>query len=359
MGGNVLNSCEKVSSSSTHVSLNKESIKKVAEGISLKLIEDEFSLENWGKHELHPSTPCEDDVDWLFVIDTLNFSFWAEDDAQYAIQYKDRTWTGYWSLVAAINRAIEEGVDMRDPRVYSNLTLEEFNHIFRSSTKHPVPMLETRHEVLTTVGKTLVNRFDGSFKNCIKLANQSAQKLLDLVVDSFPCFCDKSTYNDEEVWILKRVQILVADLWGCFKGASWGQFDDIDSITMFADYRVPQSLVFLGMMEYDDFLLELLKKGTLLKNGSPEEIEIRANSVWCVELLRREVLKILHDHINVIVLVFCAYFWTGYSFMYIILQQGDVTCNSIILDFYLWDMAKDEKETMKDVPIHHTRCIYY
>eukprot|EP00055_Hartaetosiga_balthica_P013750 m.71998 g.71998 ORF g.71998 m.71998 type:complete len:91 (+) comp8365_c0_seq13:1078-1350(+) len=90
------------------------------------------------------------------------------------------------------------------------------------------------------------------------------------------------------------------------------------------------------MMEYDDFLLELLKKGTLLKNGSPEEIEIRANSVWCVELLRREVLKILHDHIN-----------------------GDVTCNSIILDFYLWDMAKDEKETMKDVPIHHTRCIYY
>lgn len=38
----------------------------------------------------------------------------------------------------------------------------------------------------------------------------------------------------------KRVQILVADLWACFEGQGHGKFDDIDHITMFADYRVPQ-----------------------------------------------------------------------------------------------------------------------
>jgi hypothetical protein len=42
------------------------------------------------------------------------------------------------------------------------------------------------------------------------------------------------------VYIYKRVQILVADLWACFEGKSYGQFDDIDKVTMFADYRVPQ-----------------------------------------------------------------------------------------------------------------------
>ena len=39
------------------------------------------------------------------------------------------------------------------------------------------------------------------------------------------------------VYILKRVQILVADLWGCFQGIGLGKFDDIAELTMFADYR--------------------------------------------------------------------------------------------------------------------------
>ena len=32
----------------------------------------------------------------------------------------------------------------------------------------------------------------------------------------------------------KRAQILIADLWACFNGESYGEFHDIDKITMFA-----------------------------------------------------------------------------------------------------------------------------
>jgi len=35
----------------------------------------------------------------------------------------------------------------------------------------------------------------------------------------------------------KRAQILIADIWACCEGQGLGAFDDIDSITMFADYR--------------------------------------------------------------------------------------------------------------------------
>ena len=35
----------------------------------------------------------------------------------------------------------------------------------------------------------------------------------------------------------KRAQILIADLWACFEGKGYGQFHDIDTLTMFADYR--------------------------------------------------------------------------------------------------------------------------
>lgn len=35
----------------------------------------------------------------------------------------------------------------------------------------------------------------------------------------------------------KRAQILIADIWACFEGQGLGNFSDIDTITMFADYR--------------------------------------------------------------------------------------------------------------------------
>ena len=46
----------------------------------------------------------------------------------------------------------------------------------------------------------------------------------------------------------KRAQILVADLWACFEGTSHGQFDDIDTITMFAGKRVNFCEIQLGLM---------------------------------------------------------------------------------------------------------------
>jgi len=46
----------------------------------------------------------------VFFVDTLNFSFWtSEGDAShgYSVQFKDKEYTGYWSLCVAVNRALE------------------------------------------------------------------------------------------------------------------------------------------------------------------------------------------------------------------------------------------------------------
>ncbi len=39
------------------------------------------------------------------------------------------------------------------------------------------------------------------------------------------------------VAIYKRAQILIADVWACCGGVGYGEFTDIDTVTMFADYR--------------------------------------------------------------------------------------------------------------------------
>jgi hypothetical protein len=46
-----------------------------------------------------------------------------------------------------------------------------------------------------------------------------------------------SSTHTTQVFLYKRAQIFVGDVYGAFKGLGLGRFDDIDKITMFADYR--------------------------------------------------------------------------------------------------------------------------
>ena len=53
-------------------------------------------------------------LDWIFFADTLNFSFWSADETKkYKVVYKGKEHTGYWSLCAAMNRALDEGTLLR------------------------------------------------------------------------------------------------------------------------------------------------------------------------------------------------------------------------------------------------------
>jgi hypothetical protein len=146
----------------------------------------------------------------------------------------------------------------------------------------------------------------------------------------------------------------VADLWACFDGQGIGQFDDIDSITIFADYRVPQALVYFGLLEYSSNLLGVLEKHAsfhelvghretqtdplnremthTIPHGDSKEMEIRGCAIWAVELLRQYIAKKVHP-----------------------------SPNAILIDFYIWDFVTMKKAEMeeKKVPFHRTRSIYY
>lgn len=68
----------------------------------------------------------------------------------------------------------------------------------------------------------------------VSRANHSAAALVNTLADEFPCFRDETRFEGRNVRFLKRAQIFVADLWAAFEGESFGEFEDIDSITMFS-----------------------------------------------------------------------------------------------------------------------------
>jgi len=115
------------------------------------------------------------------------------------------------------------------------ISRRELRHIFRSDTSTDISLFDERLEAINSAGLTLCEKFGGSFENVIALSQNSCQALIQIVIENFPSFDDKSTSRGEDVYIYKRAQILVADLWACFEGKGRGRFDDINEITMFAD----------------------------------------------------------------------------------------------------------------------------
>lgn len=112
---------------------------------------------------------------------------------------------------------------------------------------------------------------------------------------------------------------------------------------MFADYRVPQILHHLRMLVYPSELLKLLRAHAPLATGCREEVSIRAASIVAVEKVREEIVRIRGDE-----------------------RAEEVS--SVLIDFYLWDLAKSIEsgessvegvETSEIDPPHRTRSIWY
>ncbi len=233
----VLEDAEFIYDNSTDVAIDMQGTKVAATTVWDLMQEKVYSAKKWSQHELHPKAKDEATVDFIFLMDLLNFSFWSEEEELFGVDYRGRKWTGYWSLVACIQRALDEGIAITSPSFWvddEKCTDDLLKHVFRSSTSADIPLLKERFNMIRDAGAVLQNRFDGNFVHCIEKASGSAAALLNIIVDDFPMFDDRHKFEGRSVCFHKRAQILVADLWACFEGQDFGFFSDIDQITMFA-----------------------------------------------------------------------------------------------------------------------------
>ncbi|KAI9732126.1 MAG: hypothetical protein M1834_004222 [Cirrosporium novae-zelandiae] len=350
----VLEGAEWVYENSIDVALDAQKTQAAAEGIWQLMQSKEYSAKTWSTHELHPKTKDESTVDFIFTMDLLNFSFWSEKSLEdrFAIEYRGKRWTGYWSLVAALQRALEEEIPITSPEFWideDKCTEEVLKTVFRSVTEEEIPLFQERLHNLREAGKILCEEFDGSFLTCIEEANGSAAALVNLVAQSFPCFNDETRFEGKAVRLYKRAQILVADMWACFEGQSYGEFDDIDKITVFAgmqlsecfvymsayqyaDYRIPQILHSLGCLLFSPPLESHIRSLKMIDSGSSREVQVRGCTIWCVELIRRTIAR----------------------------RHPEAKVNAILIDFFLYDSMKEREEAGEEcIPHHRTRSIWY
>ena len=108
----VLEGAQHVFDNSIDVAVDPFATKAAARTILHQMKMKEYSTKTWSSHELHPKLKTEATVNFIFTMDLLNFSFWSEEKEEsnrFAIDYCGQRWTGYWCLVAAMQRALDEG----------------------------------------------------------------------------------------------------------------------------------------------------------------------------------------------------------------------------------------------------------
>jgi len=245
-----------------------------------KLIEDGIEIPSWN-YDYHFFDGGHKTVAYLLILDSINFCFWPNPGAEkWEVQYKSETLSGYYALAASLKKAIESGISITDAHYLSELNLSTLKQILGG--KGELQLMEERIRILNELGAFLISRYNGEANRLVEAAENSTLKLVELLVDN---------------------------------------------LTAFADYKLPQVLRHVGVFQYSPSLEHKVDNNILLDPGSPEEIEIRANTIWAVELIRLQ------------------------------LKRMGRNLRAFEIDWILWNLGQQRK--FKEKPYHRTVTIYY
>ncbi len=299
-------------------------------------------------HPCHFSDGTEKTVRWIFTLDLLNHCFWPDPgDPVWTVCYKDKNWSGYWGLAAALKRADEAGFPVTDPVWLSSVSEEDLHSIFsyqlstdpsRSGVR--IPLFSERLRNLREAGSIILSLPGSDVISLLHDASGSAVRFAAGIAELFPSFRDEAVYNGRRVFFWKRAQILAADIHTAFGGKGPGEFKDVGSLTAFADYKLPQVLRELGIISYDPELAARIDSLEYLDPGSGAEIEIRAMTVIAVEQIRDSFnANETGESSN-----------TGNNRLH-----GRLTSSGV--DSWLWQLG--QLDEFRNRPYHRCRTIYY
>lgn len=314
---NVRTRCKAVAEGATHVKINYDDIPSYASSlIPAQTISPELDSES------HYLNYGDDTAAFFLTLDTINFG-----SGYFPFLRKRSGMSGYFTIAQSLNDFYKNSGPLSAQEL-TRLTIEDCGKIFgqEHDNRTILELMGLFTKALNDLGRYLLDSFNGRFTELIEATDSSAENLVRLLI-KMPYFNDVEYYDNLEVPFYKRAQLTAADLSLAFKGQGLGHFDDLDSLTIFADNLVPHVLRIDQILNYKETLCTRIEAGKLIESGSREEIEIRACAVHAVELLKKELNELGNE------------------------------LTSPELDYLLWN--KGQKPYYKAIPRHRTRTVFY
>ena len=267
---------------------------------------------------------------YILAMDAINFCFWPTHNTSNCdsgdvsnFEYEHLAMAMAWmaqqdeSEQKSHSHSVLSPTYVFSPARLTAMTVDEMTQLWDDALKNIAPTssftatskskitsldnMTTRCQLWNEVGRVLLEKWNGSILQFLGIpipkegssdplvSTVTAPQLVDRILESFPGFRDCCPWQDNEyLYLYKRAQICVGDWNASLKL----KLRDMESITTFADYRVPQLLRHVGVLEYHpDKLGNDIDEGREILKGSEEENTIRAATVVAVEDLVAELRK--------------------------------------------------------------------
>ncbi|XP_072755708.1 uncharacterized protein [Anoplolepis gracilipes] len=334
--------------------INEEGIKKLAQEVIRFLEQTEndarlsnkvnmFTIKFFRRYDYYLPPTYIYAIDWLFVLHTLNFSLWNPKDTK---QWTVNRVQGFSGLCSAMRRISDKRMRIWDPKCYTKMTKSEFEHMFQGDdSETPIPLIDERLRILREVGQVLLNKYKGTFVECIKSSGKDANNLVKLLVNEFESYRDESLYEGLTVCFYNKARALVSDVWSYYKNNKLEfKLDTKNRMsTMFINYCAPQVLLHFNVLRYSDRLVDIFENNNEpLEHGSREELEIRGCSLFAFIKVCEEVQEISKGNINEVPV-----------------QSTEEFNVSMLVDNFLFKYITDKEQCIQQEPFHYIRTIHY
>lgn len=361
---NVLSSCSYVTQNAKAVIIDESAVISCAKDVLLTYGHPHKAVVPWEGCNFHTQIPPSELLArYCFLVNCMNFCFWpAHKQGFFDFEYED--------LAGCLSDIFEKQPEQVTPDFLSNVSEETIKEWFVASkwsgSQHPIGLMPSplnsiheRARYVREVGQ-LLKGFSPSSTPTLDFIRTSlgpennAQNLVEAIAAHLPGFRDSHVYKGRQIFIYKRAQILVADLWAAFlrlgpdSKTNPCAFDNMEKLTMFADYRVPQILFKYNVLRFDEtengrVLWDRIQNGAVIAAGSEDEIEIRASTIVACNMIAKAMNKLIIESEN----------------EEITSAVGDEKgiIKDVEVDWLFWQVGEANKHLLP--PFHKTETVFY
>ena len=280
----IKSSCNYVALNSKYVSINYKKLNEYIKTIDIKKIKFWLSNNPYDLFEMK----IDKVINFMLLFDSINYCFWGQP--KWTIETIEGKKDGSDALLYTLLNYVKKS----DRVDFSNVSFKEFSNILKGNVD--IPFLKERYNTIVSICNVVNEKMNGNFYNYIKEINKDTE-LFKIIINNFSNFCDERDYNNEKIYFYKLAQLLTSDILH-IKELINGTKVDYSHLVGCADYKIPQTLRALGILEYNEELSQIVDNKKIIDKNSKYEVEIRANMIAVISYINSNLKNVCQIDIN-------------------------------------------------------------
>lgn len=284
MLNNIKSTCQYVVDNSKYVKINYDRLDEFINNIDCSNLKNWLMYNPYGLLELDVKTI----INFLLVFESIDYSFWGQP--KWMINTDEGVKDGSDALLYVMLKYVKKTKNTD----FSNISLNEFKKMLKGNVD--IPLFEERYKTVVNISKIVNERMKGNFYEFIKNITSDIQ-LFDIIISNFESFRDEREYDGKIVYFYKLAQLLTSDILHIREKLEEINVDYSNLIGC-ADYKIPQTLRALGIVEYNDELSNIIDSKEYIEISSKYEVEIRASQIVVINYINDRLINVNSIDIN-------------------------------------------------------------